>query len=73
MIVHRRGEDHARVAAYMLIPHDPGFDLGSTLAEASSAVALNHPHCARFCVLGVPVVRIEHRFQRFAQPSRGRA
>ena len=52
MVVHRRGEDQARVAACTLIPHDPGFDLGTTLAEASRSVALNHPHCARFCVLG---------------------
>ena len=27
-------------------------DLGETLAEASRDVSLNHPHCARFCVLG---------------------
>ena len=52
MVVHRRGEEHARVAACTLIPYDPGFDLGRTLAEARGAVALNHPHCARFCVLG---------------------
>ena len=52
MVVHRRGEDHARVAACTLIPHDPGFDMGATLREASATVALNHPHCARFCVLG---------------------
>ena len=25
---------------------------GATLAEADGAVKLNHPHCARFCVLG---------------------
>ncbi len=52
MVVHRRGEDVARVAACTLIPYDPGFDLGHSLIEASGAVALNHPHCARFCVLG---------------------
>lgn len=52
MVVHRKGEDSARVAACTLLPYDPGFDLGATLAEASGAVALNHPHCARFCVLG---------------------
>jgi len=28
------------------------FELGSTLSEASRPVALNHPHCAKFCVLG---------------------
>ena len=52
MIVHRRGEDHARVVACTLIVDDPGFDLGATLGDATGAVALNHPHCARFCVLG---------------------
>ena len=52
MVVHRKGEAAPRVAACTLIPHDPGFDMGSDLAEASGAIALNHPHCARFCVLG---------------------
>lgn len=52
MVVHRKGESAPRVAACTLIPYDPGFDLGATLAEASGPVALNHPHCARFCVLG---------------------
>ena len=32
--------------------NDPQFELGATLAEASRPVALNHPHCAKFCVLG---------------------
>ncbi len=52
MVVHRRGEPAPRVAACTLIPYDPGFDRGATLAEAGGEVALNHPHCARFCVLG---------------------
>lgn len=52
MVVHRKGEITPRVAACTLIPYDPGFDMGATLAEASGAVSLNHPHCARFCVLG---------------------
>ena len=52
MVVHRRGERHARVVACTLIPYDPGFDLGAALADATGPVALNHPHCARFCVLG---------------------
>ena len=29
-----------------------GSSSGRTLAEASGAVPLNHPHCAKFCVLG---------------------
>ena len=40
------------VVASTLLPYDPQFELGGTLQEASRAVALNHPHCARFCVLG---------------------
>ena len=52
MIVHRRGESEARVAACTLIPYEAGFDMGATLEEASRPIALNHPHCARFCVLG---------------------
>ena len=52
MIVHRRGETRARVVACTLIPYHADFDLGETLTGASGAVALNHPHCARFCVLG---------------------
>ncbi len=52
MVVRRRGEPGPRVVACTLLPYDPGFDLGSTLAEAAGPVALNHPHCSRFCVLG---------------------
>lgn len=52
MVVHRKGEPAPRVVACTLIPYDNGFDLGETLAEASGDVPLNHPHCARFCVLG---------------------
>ena len=52
MVVHRNGEAAPRVAACTLIPYDPGFDMGGDLKEASREVSLNHPHCARFCVLG---------------------
>lgn len=52
MVVHRKGEDVPRVVACTLIPYHKGFDLGETLAEAAREVPLNHPHCARFCVLG---------------------
>jgi hypothetical protein len=52
MVVRRRGSGRASVVACTLLPHDPGFDLGDTLAAAERPVALNHPHCARFCVLG---------------------
>lgn len=52
MVVKRRGADAPSVVACTLLPYDEAFDLGPTLADASSAVQLNHPHCARFCVLG---------------------
>jgi len=52
MVVHRKGEPAPRVSACTLLPYDPQFDRGGTLREASGAVRLNHPHCARFCVLG---------------------
>ena len=52
MVVHRKGEPHARVVACTLLPYADGFDLGETLSEGDRPVSLNHPHCARFCVLG---------------------
>ena len=52
MVVHRKGALTPRVVACTLIPYDEEFDFGETLADANVAVKLNHPHCARFCVLG---------------------
>jgi uncharacterized Fe-S cluster-containing radical SAM superfamily protein len=52
MVVKRRGAARPAVVACTLLPYDPQFELGATLAEASAPVALNHPHCAKFCVLG---------------------
>ena len=52
MVVKRRGALRPAVLACTLLPYDPQFELGATLAEASRDVALNHPHCAAFCVLG---------------------
>jgi len=52
MVVKRKGEETPRVAACTLLPYQDGFDLGETLTQASGDVSLNHPHCARFCVLG---------------------
>ncbi|GGJ16712.1 radical SAM protein [Neoroseomonas lacus] len=52
MVVKRRGSAGPAVLACTLLPYDPQFELGATLAEASRPVALNHPHCATFCVLG---------------------
>jgi uncharacterized Fe-S cluster-containing radical SAM superfamily protein len=52
MVIKRKGMAHPAVIACTLLPYDPRFELGQTLAEASGAVPLNHPHCAKFCVLG---------------------
>lgn len=52
MVVRRRESDRPAVVACTLLPYDPRFELGATLAEAARTVPLNHPHCARFCVLG---------------------
>ena len=52
MVVKRKGEDRPVVLPCTLLPYDTAFEMGHTLAEASGAVPLNHPHCARFCVLG---------------------
>lgn len=52
MVIKRKGAARPVVAACTLIPYDDGFVLGDTLAQASGQVLLNHPHCARFCVLG---------------------
>jgi uncharacterized Fe-S cluster-containing radical SAM superfamily protein len=52
MVVKRKGAAAPAVLACTLLPYDPRFEMGGTLAEASRAVALNHPHCAAFCVLG---------------------
>lgn len=52
MVVKHKGEEKPSVAACTLLPYDREFDLGHTLAEARQDVKLNHPHCAKFCVLG---------------------
>jgi MoaA/NifB/PqqE/SkfB family radical SAM enzyme len=52
MVVKRKDADAPVVLACTLIPYDPRFELGRTLQDASGAVALNHPYCASFCVLG---------------------
>jgi uncharacterized Fe-S cluster-containing radical SAM superfamily protein len=52
MVVKRKGALHPSVLACTLLAYDPRFELGATLTAASRAVPLNHPHCAKFCVLG---------------------
>ena len=52
MVVKRKGADRPAVLACTLLAYDAQFELGDTLAEAEGSVSLNHPHCAKFCVLG---------------------
>ena len=52
MVVRRKGADAPSVIACTLLPYEPEFELGATLKEAEQPVKLNHPHCAKFCVLG---------------------
>jgi len=52
MVVKRKGAMRPTVLSCTLLPYDEQFELGQNLAEANRPVALNHPHCAKFCVLG---------------------
>jgi hypothetical protein len=52
MVVKRKGAQEPAVLACTLLPYDTAFELGPHLADARNAVKLNHPHCAKFCVLG---------------------
>ena len=52
MVVKRKGAERPVVTACTLLPYDDEFVTGERLAEDSGKVMLNHPHCARFCVLG---------------------
>jgi hypothetical protein len=52
MVVKHKGDDHLSIQACTLLPYDQRFNLGRTLEESWRSVKLNHPHCAKFCVLG---------------------
>ena len=61
MVVKRKGADAPAVVPCTLLPYDPAFEMGASLAASlkadggnfrDGAVKLNHPHCAKFCVLG---------------------
>ncbi len=52
MVVKHKGDEKPSVMACTLLAYDPRFNMGKSLAEASRSVRLNHPHCAKFCVLG---------------------
>jgi hypothetical protein len=40
------------VVSCTLLPYQSEFEMGATLSAAAKPVALNHRHCAKFCVLG---------------------
>ena len=52
MVVRRKGAKRAAVLACTLLWDDDQFELGPTLEGARAPIKLNHPHCAKFCVLG---------------------
>ncbi|WP_420324947.1 radical SAM protein [Mameliella sp.] len=52
MVVKRKGAARPSVVACTLLPYEKEFELGETLEAAEQDVSLNHPHCAKFCVLG---------------------
>ncbi len=52
MVIKRKGSDRPLVVPCTLLPYDEEFELGHDLAGSSKTVKLNHPHCAKFCVLG---------------------
>jgi sulfatase maturation enzyme AslB (radical SAM superfamily) len=61
MVIKRQGAERPTVVPCTLIPYDPAFEMGPTLAAAgeadggmfaAGAVKLCHPHCSKFCVLG---------------------
>ncbi len=52
MVIKRKGALRPTVVACTLLPYDPQFELGETLAESAGSNHLNHPHSAQFCDLG---------------------
>ena len=61
MVVKRKGKDTPTILPCTLLAYDQAFEMGDTLSEMltanggnfeDGAVKLNHPHCAKFCVLG---------------------
>ena len=52
MIVKRGADEKPVVVPCTLLPYDAAFELGPDLAGSTTSVKLNHPHCAKFCVLG---------------------
>ena len=52
LVGRRKGAVAPTVIACTLLPYDPQFELATRLGDSLAPVALNHRHCAKFCVLG---------------------
>ncbi len=52
MVIKRAGAAAPVVVSCTLHPYDDRFEMGASLADANRPVSLNHPRCAKFCVLG---------------------
>ncbi|MAH83029.1 MAG: radical SAM protein [Rhodospirillaceae bacterium TMED8] len=52
MVIRRKGRKSPNIVPCTLLPYDTEFDLGEDLSNSATSVRLNHPYCARFCVLG---------------------
>ncbi|NNE58036.1 MAG: radical SAM protein [Hellea sp.] len=52
MLSKRKGANAPVLLSCTLLWDDPQFEMGTTLRESLKPVSLNHPHCAKFCVLG---------------------
>ena len=52
MVVKHKDAAAPTIVSCTLLPYDPQFDLGPHLENALGPIKLNHPHCAKFCVLG---------------------
>lgn len=61
MVIKRKGAQRPVVVPCTLLPYQPEFEMGVTLADAAcaqggmfddGAVKMCHPHCAKFCMLG---------------------
>ena len=52
MVVKRKGAKKPTVLACTLLAYSPEFELGYSLETATKDISLNHPNCAKFCVLG---------------------
>lgn len=52
MLVRRKNQTKPSLVACTLLPYEDDFDLGTDMSNYQRDIALNHPWCASFCVLG---------------------